>query len=117
MITGVAAYNEIFWAAKAIEGKNDKIKINVHKIINYFFGETITVAGLLTGQDIIKQIPVESAIDYIIMPMNMFKRRENIMLDDVTVDELEKHFHKKITLCDFTGEDLIQLINEYTVAV
>lgn len=111
MITGVAAYKEIFWAARAIEGKNDKVKINVHRIINYFFGETITVAGLLTGQDIMKQVPVESVQDYIIMPKNMFKSGENIMLDDVTVDELENHFHKKILICDFTGEDMIQLIN------
>lgn len=36
LITGVSAYNEILWAAKAIEERNDKVKIRVHKIINYF---------------------------------------------------------------------------------
>ncbi|OPZ92415.1 MAG: hypothetical protein BWY74_01587 [Firmicutes bacterium ADurb.Bin419] len=111
LITGVSAYNEILWAAKAIEERNDKVKIKVHKIINYFFGETITVAGLLTGQDIMKQIQVDSVLDYIIMPRNMFKAGENIMLDDVTADDLEKHFGKKILICDCTGEDLIELIN------
>ncbi len=113
LITGVSAYNEILWAAKAIEGKNNKIKIKVHKIINYFFGETITVAGLLTGQDIMKQIQIDDVSDYIIMSRNMFKTGEDIMLDDVTVDELEKYFRKKILICDYKGEDLIQLINEH----
>ncbi|MFL0196954.1 DUF512 domain-containing protein [Clostridium sp. WILCCON 0269] len=112
LITGVSAYNEILWAAKAIEERNTEVKINVHKIINYFFGETITVAGLLTGQDIMKQIQADSVLNYIIMPRNMFKAGENIMLDDVTVDELEKYFKKDILICDYTGEDLIQLIND-----
>lgn len=112
LITGASAYNEILWAAKMIEGKNNKIKVKVHKVINHFFGETITVAGLLTGQDIMNQIQVDSVLDYIIMPRNMFKNEENIMLDDVTVDELEKHFNKKIILCDYKGEDLIQLMND-----
>jgi len=113
LITGTLAFNEISKAAKAIEAKNNNVKVNVHKVINYFFGETITVAGLLTGQDIMKQIKVESVLEYIIMPRNMFKSGENIMLDDVTIDELEKHFKKKIIICDYKGEDLIQLINEH----
>ena len=113
LITGTLAFNEISKAAKAIEAKNNNVKVNVHKVINYFFGETITVAGLLTGQDIMNQIKVDSVLEYIIMPRNMFKSGENIMLDDVTIDELEKHFKKKIIICDYKGEDLIQLINEH----
>ncbi len=113
LVTGVSAYKEIVWAAEAIEKKNNSIKINVHKVINDFFGPTITVAGLLTGQDVMKQIQPESVCDYIIMPKNMFKSDENIMLDDVTVDDLEKYFNKEILICDFTGEDLIRIINEH----
>lgn len=113
LITGVSAYNEILWAAKAIEKRNNRIKINVHKVINDFFGPTITVAGLLTGQDIMKQIQPDSVFDYIIMSKNMFKSDENIMLDDVAAVDLETYFHKKILICDFTGEDLIQVITEH----
>lgn len=113
LITGVSAYNEILWAAKTIMEKNCKIKIHVHNVVNVFFGPTITAVGLLTGQDIMKQLSVDSALDYIIMPKNMFKSGENIMLDDVTTDELEKHFKRKILICDFTGEDLIELINKH----
>lgn len=111
LITGVSAYDEILWAAKVIEGRNDRIKIKVHKIINDFFGPTITAVGLLTGQDIMKQVQADSVSDFIVMPKNMFKNGENIMLDDVTAVELENYFKKNILICDFTGEDLIQLIN------
>ncbi|WP_312517202.1 DUF512 domain-containing protein [Anaerospora sp.] len=113
LITGVSAYSEIVWAAREIEGKNNKIKINVHQIVNDFFGPTITAGGLLTGQDIMKQIQVDSVFDYIIMPKNMFKSGEDILLDDVTAVELKEYFNKEVLICDFTGEDLIQLINEH----
>ncbi|MBP2654551.1 MAG: Fe-S oxidoreductase [Firmicutes bacterium] len=113
LITGVSAYNEILWAAKAIEKRNDRIIMNVHKVINNFFEPTITVAGLLTGQDVMKQIQPDSVLEYIIMPKNMFKSDENIMLDDITAVDLERYFNKKILICDFTGEDLIRLVNEH----
>lgn len=114
LITGVSAYDEIEWAANAITEKNDKITINIQRIVNDFFGPTITAGGLLTGQDIKKQVQADNVFDYIIMPKNMFKSGESIMLDDVTIDELENYFNKKILLCEYTGEDLIQLINEHS---
>ncbi|TCL37375.1 putative radical SAM enzyme (TIGR03279 family) [Anaerospora hongkongensis] len=114
LITGVSAYDEIEWAANAITEKNDKITVNIQRIVNDFFGPTITAGGLLTGQDIMKQVQAGNVFDYIIMPKNMFKSGESIMLDDVTIAELENYFNKKILLCEYTGEDLIQLINEHS---
>ncbi|WP_312419085.1 DUF512 domain-containing protein [Anaerospora hongkongensis] len=114
LITGVSAYDEIEWAANAITEKNDKITVNIQRIVNDFFGPTITAGGLLTGQDIMKQVQADNVFDYIIMPKNMFKSGESIMLDDVTIAELENYFNKKILLCEYTGEDLIQLINEHS---
>ncbi len=113
MITGVSAFDEISLAARQIEKHSNKISIDVNKIVNNFFGETITVAGLLTGKDIMEQTDKDKVLDHIIMPRNMFKSGENIMLDDVTKDELEKFFNRKIIICDYTGEDLIKLINEH----
>lgn len=114
LITGVSAHDEIEWAANAITEKNDKITINIQRIVNDFFGPTITAGGLLTGQDIMKQVQADNVFDYIIMPKNMFKSGESIMLDDITIAELENYFNKKILLCEYTGEDLIQLINEHS---
>ncbi|WP_392486455.1 DUF512 domain-containing protein [Haloimpatiens sp. FM7315] len=121
IITGVSAYNELFKVAQSIMIKNNKIDIKVKKVINHFFGETITVAGLLTGQDIIKQTSLEDLNEYIILPNNMIRRgyeleqnSDKILLDDVTVEDLENSFKRKVLLCDYTGEDLIDIINTYS---
>lgn len=114
LICGVSAYDEILSAATAIEKKSNLINVKVHRITNDFFGPTITVSGLLTGQDVMKQIRPDETGDYIIMPKNMFKSDEEIMLDDVSLVDLQRHFQKNILICDFTGEDLISIINEHS---
>ncbi|EDS77335.1 Fe-S oxidoreductase [Clostridium botulinum C str. Eklund] len=120
MVTGTSAYNEIKSAADKIMEQNSNIRIDVKKIINNFFGETITVAGLLTGQDIIEQLSQGEIGKYIIMSDNMFKKgyelgdyTEQIMLDDIKICDIEKMLKRKVIVCDYTGEDLIQLINQY----
>ncbi len=111
MVTGVSAYNEIETAAKLISEENENIKINTIKVLNKYFGETITVAGLLTGTDIIEALKTEKLGEFIIIPKNMLKADSEIFLDDITVSDIEKELDKKILVCDYTGEDLVQLIN------
>ena len=119
MITGALAYDEVKSAAEKIVKKNPKIHIDVFKIINNFFGDTITVNGLLTGGDIIEQLKGKIRTPYLFMADNMFRRgyelapQDSIMLDDLTIDDIEKALDVKVIVCDYTGEDLISLINEY----
>ena len=93
---------------------NNKIEIYVAKIINNFFGDTITVAGLITGKDIMEQLEKHQVGDYIIIPKNMLRSGDTVFLDDITIEDLEKHYDKKIIVCEYTGEDLIELINKYS---
>lgn len=111
--TGSSGYKELSKVAEKINNANSKIKVNVSKIINKFFGETITVAGLLTGKDIIEQLSKEQLGDYIIIPRNMLRSGEEIFLDDVLVTDLENSLNRKVIICDYTGEDLVDLINEF----
>lgn len=120
IVTGALAYNEILSAANKIKDKNNNIEIDVYKIINNFFGETITVAGLLTGTDIIEQLKGKIKSKYLIMPDNMFRKgyelgpqNERIMLDDTKIKDLEEALGIKVIVCDYTGDDLIDIINEY----
>ncbi|MGL4108080.1 DUF512 domain-containing protein [Clostridium sp. LP20] len=119
MVTGTLAFNEIKRAADNIVNKNPNIQIDVFKIINNFFGETITVNGLLTGTDIIEQLKGKIRTPYLIMADNMFRRgyelapQESIMLDDLTIEDIERELDVKVIVCDYTGEDLISLINTY----
>ena len=120
IVTGTSAYDEIQKVADIIMSCNPKIKIKVHRIINNFFGETITVAGLLTGKDITEQTRGKLEGDYLIMSNNMFRKGyelaandEQIMLDDFKVKDIEEELGKKVIICSYTGDDLIDLINKH----
>ncbi|MCM1990898.1 DUF512 domain-containing protein [Oceanirhabdus seepicola] len=117
--TGVSSYKEIKKATDLMMSRNKNIEIRVEKIVNEFFGETITVTGLLTGQDIVKQLKEKDLGDFIILPDNVIKRGyelgegvDKLLLDDYTVDRIEEELGKKIIIVDYTGEDLIHLLNK-----
>jgi NifB/MoaA-like Fe-S oxidoreductase len=114
MVTASSAFKEIESAAKSIKAANNNININAVKIMNEFFGETITVAGLLTGKDIINQLKNLNLGEYIIIPRNMLRSGEEVFLDDVTIKDMETALNRKVVVCDYSGEDLIDIINRYT---
>ncbi|PJI06655.1 MULTISPECIES: DUF512 domain-containing protein [Clostridium] len=113
MVTGALAYKEINDAADILMNRSKKLKINVVRVINDFFGKNITVAGLLTGRDIIKYLKENYVGDYIILPKNMLKSDEDIFLDDVKVSEVEAALNRKVLICDYSGEDIVNIINKY----
>lgn len=119
VVTGALAYNEVKNAMAKITEKNNDIIINVEKVTNDYFGETITVSGLLTGTDIIKHFKDNIDTPYLIMPDNMFRRgyelapEEHIMLDDVTIPMIEEELGVKVIPCDYTGDGFISLINSF----
>lgn len=120
IVTGASAYNEMLKAVDSIMANNPKVEISVKKIINNFFGDTITVAGLITAKDIIEQLRCENVGKYVIISDCMLRKgyelaanNEKIFLDDITVEGLEKKLNRKVLVCDYTGEDLIKIINEH----
>lgn len=121
VITGASAYNEILGACEKVNYFNNNIKIEPIKILNNFFGTTITVAGLITGIDIIKQTKDKELGEYVIIPDVMLRKGYElanndfkVFLDDTTLSELEIKLKRKILVCDYTGEDLIDLINKHS---
>lgn len=114
-ITGESAYPEIEKAAKLINHTNKRIKTNAYKIENEFFGKSITVAGLLTGTDILNKLGEKEVYSNLIMPRNMFRADDTVMLDDIDKKELEERLNTRVIIVDYTGEDLIERINENLV--
>jgi len=108
-VTGVAAYELMLETAQEIM-KKIPVKINVVKIINNFFGERITVSGLTTGKDIIEQLK-NKGYKNIVLPRNMINDN-NVMLDDLTVEDLEKELNTEVAICDVDGEALLNLITK-----
>lgn len=72
-----------------------KLELMVYPIVNHFFGEQITVTGLITGRDLIEQLKDKDLGDLLLIPETMLKAQEEIFLDDVTVEEVEKTLQVK----------------------
>lgn len=103
VITGVSAKEEIEKASKALCDKNKDLSIRVYPIVNHFFGESVTVAGLVTGGDIIKQLKGQDLPETLIIPSVMLKEFDSVFLDGVTIEKLEKELARKIRVVDTSG--------------
>lgn len=95
---------------KRISERFPSFECNVYPIVNHFFGETITVAGLVTGGDLIKQLKGKDLGEELIIPKVMLKADEDIFLDDVTLDEVRKALDIKITPIANDGYDYLDAL-------
>ncbi len=108
--TGYASYPLIFSMAKEIEEKNGKIKVDVYKIKNNFFGESITVSGLLTGIDIFEQLNGRLECDELILPSCALRQSDMDFLCGMKLSELSDKLGVKIRLCDNDGYDFLEAV-------
>lgn len=88
--TGVSAAPFVEQVVDMVRGKCGNIKGKVFPISNRFFGETITVSGLITGRDLIEQLQGKELGERLLIPDNMLRAGERVFLDDVTVEQLEE---------------------------
>ena len=88
------------------------MNVQVAAVENRFFGERITVAGLLTGKDLIGQLQGRDLGSRLLITEHMLKSGEPVFLDDVTVEELEKTLQIKVSIVKSGGNDLISSIIE-----
>ena len=115
-ISGVLAYDTIKSSCDKINKKFPNVNVHVYKIINDYFGHSITVTGLLTGQDICSQLSGKELGDNLLLPTNTLKADENIFLDDMTLEEFEKNLQINTIIVKSSGMDFVKTIineNEY----
>jgi len=86
--TGFAAYEHICALCKRLEEEFDGLKINVYPIKNTFFGDSITVAGLLTGKDMSQQLSDKELGDELLIPAVTLRAEGDVFLDDISPKEL-----------------------------
>ena len=86
------------------------LRIHVYEIINEFFGELITVSGLLTGQDIVKQLKDKNLGEALYLPRNVLRSGADLFLDDVTVPELEKSLQVPVNIVKSSGQDFVNAV-------
>ena len=88
--TGVSAAPFVRKIVDMTREKCGNIDGKVYPVVNHFFGETITVSGLITGADLLEQLKGRELGARLLIPDNMLRAGERVFLDDVTVEELEK---------------------------
>ena len=110
VVTGVAAYHLITEIVDKCKQKWDNLECKVYKIKNNFFGEKITVAGLVTAADIKEQLKGENLGEELLIPAVMLRKEGDMFLDSITLNELSRDLGVKITPVDNDGYSLIDAL-------
>lgn len=105
--TGRLAYPYIKKYAEQIQEKYPNVEILGYEIQNEFFGELITVSGLLTGQDILAQLSEKDLGECLLLPCNLLRSGEDIFLDDIQVKTLEEMFRVPVRIVEEDGRDFV----------
>ena len=105
--TGRLAYPYIKKYAEQIQEKYPNVEILGYEIHNEFFGELITVSGLLTGQDILAQLSEKDLGECLLLPCNLLRSGEDIFLDDIQVKTLEETFRVPVRIVEEDGRDFV----------
>ena len=108
--TGYAAYDLICELAKKLEAAVPKVSISVYAIKNNFFGESITVAGLLTGKDIYEQLTDKELGEELLFSSSALRADGEVFLDDMTPQELSKKLSVKVRAVDANGTSFISAV-------
>lgn len=92
---------------KRIETVHQNVTLQIFEIRNDFFGESITVSGLITGQDLIAQLKDQDLGDELLLPSNMIRSGERVFLDDLTIEDAEEALGIPIRIVESGGRDLV----------
>ena len=110
IVTGVLAQRNLSNLSYTIYEKYGKIIYNVYAVQNDFFGGSVTVSGLITGNDIISQLRGKDLGSKLLIPQNMLRHGEEVFLDDVTVTELSEKLGVPVRIVKQDGADLLHAL-------
>ena len=94
----------------SIREKYPNVDVQVITVKNEFFGGKITVAGLLTGQDLVNQLKGKDLGEELLLTTNMLKSDEPVFLDDMTVEQLQTALQIKVSIVESSGNDFVNCI-------
>jgi putative radical SAM enzyme (TIGR03279 family) len=108
--TGEAAYSLLKELSSVAMTKFPGLSVNVVKIVNNFFGETVTVAGLITGKDFKAQLKDIDLGDALLIPAVSLRKERDKFLDDVTLEELSEYLGIQAEAVENDGCSLLEKI-------
>lgn len=95
-----------------INEKFPNITINTRAIKNNFFGGGVNVSGLVTGGDLIDQLRDDDLGDRLIIPSSMLRFENDLFLDDVSTDDVERELGVTLVPVNNNGNDLVEAVIE-----
>ena len=108
--TGKLAYPYLKKQVEKIMKDFPQKKVHIYEIRNDFFGPMITVAGLITGQDLKAQLTGQKLGTRLLLPACMFRSGEEVFLDDVTREQLQNALQVPVNIVKSSGQDLVDAI-------
>ena len=110
--TGTLAAPVIRELCERVKAIYPNLNVEVIPIINHFFGETITVSGLLTGKDIIDQLKDRTIRGNLLLPENLLRSGEDVLLDDMIVSDIENALQTRVRIVKSEGYDFVESLVE-----
>jgi NifB/MoaA-like Fe-S oxidoreductase len=110
VVTGKASYPMIKSLCDRLMSFAPALTVNVYEIKNYFYGESITVSGLLTGKDISEQLMGKRLGEELFVPENCLKSDEDVFLCGMTLAELSRNLSVKISVSENDGYEFVRSI-------
>lgn len=110
IVTGRLVYPYIRQMAEEMMEEFPQKTIQVLPIRNDFFGEMITVTGLLTGTDIIAQCKDKELGSRLLLPENLLRSGETVLLDDITTDDIQKSLQVTVDIVKSSGYGFLDTI-------
>lgn len=110
LATGKLAYPYLKRMIETLQTKYPNVIVHLYEIRNDFFGELITVAGLITGQDLKAQLSGRPLGSRLLLPCCMLRNGEEVFLDDVTLDQLKEALQVQIDIVKSSGQDFIEAV-------
>ena len=110
LATGYAAESHIKELAQMLMSRVDGLKINVYPIKNNFFGDLITVSGLLTGKDIIEQLDGKELGDELFIPAACLRAEGDVLLDDISPEDISAALGVPVSPLDADARKFVRSI-------
>ncbi|WP_341534529.1 DUF512 domain-containing protein [Caldicoprobacter guelmensis] len=107
--TGVSAYPTIKALMDRVQQEMG-VTVHVYPVVNGFFGESVTVAGLITGGDMIAQLKGKNLGEALLIPSTMLRRGEDVFLDDITLEGLSASLGVPVVPVPVDGSELLETI-------
>ena len=112
VVCGMLPYKYIKMMSERIMEDHPQKTVHVIAVKNSFFGESITVTGLLTGQDILETLKDKELGNRVLLSENILKADEDIFLDDMTLEHFKEVLQVKVSIVQSNGYDFVDCILE-----